>query len=111
MRDRAERPSSAYDVLKNEILNGDLGPGDKLVETNLAERLQVSRTPIREALTRLEHDGLTERGPRGYFVRQRSPEEIIDTARAAACSKRWLRESQPNDVPTTTSVSSRGSPV
>ena len=55
MRDRAERPSSAYDVLKNEILNGDLGPGDKLVETNLAERLQVSRTPIREALTRLEH--------------------------------------------------------
>lgn len=69
---------SAYDVLKQEILNGELEPGEKLVETSLADRLQVSRTPIREALTRLERDGLTERRARGYFVRERSPEEVLD---------------------------------
>lgn len=69
---------SAYEYLKQEILDGDLQPGQKLVETSLAEKLRVSRTPIREALTRLEHDGLTERRSRGYFVRERSPEEILD---------------------------------
>jgi DNA-binding GntR family transcriptional regulator len=70
---------SAYDLLKQEILNGDLQPGQKLVETTLAERLLVSRTPIREALNRLEQDGLAERQSRGgYLVRQRSPEEILD---------------------------------
>lgn len=69
---------SAYDLLKREILDGRLPPGEKLVETTLAEHLSVSRTPIREALTRLEQDGLTERRSRGYYVRERSQEEILD---------------------------------
>ena len=78
MSDQAKNQASAYDLLKSEILNGHLRPGQKLVETSLADHLRVSRTPIREALTRLEHDGLTERRSRGYFVRERSPEEILD---------------------------------
>jgi DNA-binding GntR family transcriptional regulator len=48
------------------------------VETALAQWCQVSRTPIREALTRLEQDGLLERTYRGLVVRERSPEEILD---------------------------------
>jgi len=76
--ERVRGESSVYDQLKLEILNGHLEPGEKLVEASLAERLLVSRTPIREALTRLEHDGLTERRSRGYYVRERSAEEILD---------------------------------
>jgi DNA-binding GntR family transcriptional regulator len=76
---RAAAPAiSPYDALLQEILRGDLLPGEALTEVALAERLQVSRTPIREALTRLEQDGLLNRTSRGMVVRERSPEEILD---------------------------------
>lgn len=67
-----------YEMLKRAILEGELAPGQVLVETSLASLCNVSRTPIREALTRLEQDGLVERTDRGMAVRQRSPEEILD---------------------------------
>jgi DNA-binding GntR family transcriptional regulator len=44
----------------------------------LAAKYKVSRTPVREALRRLEQDGLVDRGPRGMQVRARSPEEILE---------------------------------
>lgn len=69
---------SPYDMIKRAILSGDLGPGQPLTEIALAKWCGVSRTPIREALRRLEQDGLAERGARGLAVRERSPEEIID---------------------------------
>ncbi|MGD1940977.1 MAG: GntR family transcriptional regulator [Leptolyngbyaceae cyanobacterium] len=47
-----------YQVLRTSILSGELRPGDRLVETHLAEQLQVSRTPIREALRQLQREGL-----------------------------------------------------
>lgn len=67
-----------YDLLKQAILSGDLLPGQPLVETSLAAWCGVSRTPIREALRRLEQDGLVEHNDHGLAVRYRSPEEIID---------------------------------
>jgi DNA-binding GntR family transcriptional regulator len=70
--------TAPYEMMKQAILRGELEPGQPLVETALAEWCQVSRTPIREALTRLEHDGLAERNDRGLIVRRRSPEEILD---------------------------------
>jgi DNA-binding GntR family transcriptional regulator len=48
------------------------------VETVLAEKLGVSRTPIREALAGLERESLIERTPRGIRVRERSPAEILE---------------------------------
>lgn len=69
---------SVYELLKQAILDNDLQPGQQLVETVLAEKFSVSRTPIREALTRLEQDGLAEPRRRGLFVRERSPQEIFD---------------------------------
>lgn len=72
------RKASPYERLKNAIVSGELVPGQPLVETALAEWCEVSRTPIREALTRLEHDGLVERTDRGLAVRERSPDEILD---------------------------------
>lgn len=47
-----------YQALRSAILTGALAPGDRLVETQLAEWLQVSRTPLREALRQLQQDGL-----------------------------------------------------
>ena len=74
----SERKESPYDKLTQAIMTGELAPGQPLVETALAEWCEVSRTPIREALTRLEQDGLVVRGERGLMVRERSPEEILD---------------------------------
>jgi DNA-binding GntR family transcriptional regulator len=74
----AERKPSPYERLTQAILTGELTPGQPLVETTLAEWCEVSRTPIREALTRLQQDGLVVRSERGLVVRERSPEEILD---------------------------------
>ena len=69
---------TAYDKLQHAIIDGTLPPGTPLVEGSLAEWCGVSRTPVREALMRLEQDGLVERSDRGMIVRERSPEEILD---------------------------------
>jgi DNA-binding GntR family transcriptional regulator len=47
-----------YEALRDSILSGQLAPGDRLVETQLAEQLQVSRTPIREAIRQLQREEL-----------------------------------------------------
>lgn len=67
-----------YEKIKAAILSGTLAPGQPLVETSLASWCGVSRTPIREALRRLQQDGLIDRSERGMAVRARSPEEILD---------------------------------
>ncbi|SDS85008.1 GntR family transcriptional regulator [Microlunatus soli] len=55
----------ATDQLRDMIFSGELLPGERLVEDRLAERMGVSRPPLREALKNLQHDGLVERLPRG----------------------------------------------
>lgn len=72
------QPESPYHQIRDAIMNGSLAPGASLVEKALASWCGVSRTPIREALLRLEQDGLVERTSRGLVVRQRSPEEVLD---------------------------------
>lgn len=72
------RTQSPYEQLKRGISAGEFSPGFPLVEGMLAETFGVSRTPIREALTRLEQDGLVVRTERGLVVHERSPEEILD---------------------------------
>jgi DNA-binding GntR family transcriptional regulator len=60
---------AVYGSLKAMILIGELQPGSRLTESALAVRLKVSRTPLREALNRLERDGLVTNRPRsGYSV-------------------------------------------
>lgn len=67
-----------YHQLREAIVDGTFAADTPLTETTLAAQFSVSRTPIREALRRLEQDGLVERGPRGMQVRGRSPEEILE---------------------------------
>lgn len=75
-----QRPDhrAPYERIRDAIVEGELQPGEPLVELALARRCGVSRTPVREALRRLEQDGLVRRGDRGMVVRDRSPEEILD---------------------------------
>ncbi|MCM2973245.1 GntR family transcriptional regulator [Larsenimonas suaedae] len=67
-------------TLRSWILDGTLCAGERLWEASLADRLSVSRTPLREALSRLAHEGLLERADRGgYAVRSFSPEYLKQT--------------------------------
>jgi DNA-binding GntR family transcriptional regulator len=75
---RSLRAMSPYDRIKQAILDGTFPPGFALVELSVAEWCGVSRTPIREALLRLEQDGLVTKSDRGMIVRERTPEEILD---------------------------------
>ena len=72
------RGEIAYALLRKTIIEGHLPPGQLLREVSLAKSINVSRTPVREALGRLEQDGLVVRNERGIVVRERSPDEILD---------------------------------
>ncbi len=70
---------SVYARLREEILLGQLSSGTPLTEKDLANRLKISRTPIREALRRLQEDGLVEiRHGRGAWVKQVSFRDIVE---------------------------------
>ena len=72
-------PDFVYGKLRSAIRNQELKPGDRLREVQLAERLGVSRTPVREALKRLEADGLTRVAPpRGFVVIELTHRRVID---------------------------------
>lgn len=67
------------DMLRNEIILGKIKQGEKITEVRLAQRLGISRNPIREAVRRLEGTGLLVNHPRrGRFVREISREEADD---------------------------------
>ena len=69
----------AYVRLRHEILNCDLVPGQVVSERELARRYDMSKTPIREALSHVCHDGLMHRLPgRGYMVAPITVKDIQD---------------------------------
>lgn len=66
----------AYQALKAAILSGDFAPNERLVETKLAVKLNVSRTPIREALRLLQHEDLVVAGTNGVlYVASFTPDD------------------------------------
>jgi DNA-binding GntR family transcriptional regulator len=69
-----------FENLKQAIIRGDLAPGDRIVETQVAEALDISRTPVREAIHKLEREGLLKKLPKGGFtVMSLSREDIEET--------------------------------
>ena len=65
--------------LRNKILNEEYLQGDSLIERELCEYYEISRTPIREILWRLVLDGIVEQRPaRGFFIRKLGWEQIFD---------------------------------
>jgi DNA-binding GntR family transcriptional regulator len=69
----------AYNFIKRRILNLDFKPNERLRAQDLATQLKLSRTPVREALSRLEQDGLVHRESGwGYIVRAMSYSDVLD---------------------------------
>ena len=78
-------PLRAEDRLREQIVTGRLQPNERLVESELARSMGVSRTIIRSALVRLEHEGLVEHERhRGARVRLVSQEEAVEILEARA---------------------------
>src|SRR2546423_9557701 len=70
---------SVYQTLRAAIVDGRLDPGDSLIEWHVARQFGTSRTPVREALLRLEAEGLAFRVPRrGLVVRHISEHEVLE---------------------------------
>ncbi|MFK7755089.1 MAG: GntR family transcriptional regulator [Sedimentitalea sp.] len=69
----------AYLKLHAAIREGQFAPGDRLREVEVAARLSLSRTPVREALRKLESDGIVEHRPRiGAVIRMLSQPEVVE---------------------------------
>jgi DNA-binding GntR family transcriptional regulator len=77
--------ADGYEDLRAAIVNGELLPGERLVEEELSARLGLGRAAVRMALVRLEHDGLIEHERhRGARVRRVSESEAIEILEARA---------------------------
>lgn len=79
---QADKPNlteQVYEQLIDILIRGELQPGDVIVERRMAERLNASRTPVREALGRLEAEGLVYKQPsRGVTVSPFSTEAFVE---------------------------------
>jgi len=74
----------AYRRLRASILAGEFVPGERVSELTASARLKMSRTPIREALRRLQSDGLVMPSGRGVVIASLLPSQILDTYRVRA---------------------------
>ncbi len=83
--ERRRLADEVYEQLMAAILAGEISADDRLVQERLAAEMEISRTPVREALMRLEQEGVLETSPRGGFVLYRVSEgEIRELYQARA---------------------------
>lgn len=76
---RRSHGETTYLRLRKELVDGTIPPGTRLLESEIGERLGVSRTPVREALRRLESDGFVQRlGPNKIVATPMGPDDIGD---------------------------------
>ena len=103
MRRRGGLPDEVARYVRDLILTGALKPGVKVDQDAIANALDVSRSPIREALIVLGQEGLLDVAPRrGFFVARLTPDDIIDhyelygvvSGRAAAMAADTLKDEQ-----------------
>jgi GntR family transcriptional regulator, rspAB operon transcriptional repressor len=77
IKDPVSIRKKVYTAIREHILDGSFPPGERLVESRIAEQIKTSRTPVREALHLLESEGLLESIPRaGYRVKSLHWEEV-----------------------------------
>ncbi|WAH37553.1 GntR family transcriptional regulator [Alicyclobacillus dauci] len=89
-----------YAQIKQLILQNTLKPGDSLLERDIAEQLGVSRTPVREALKLLEHEGWVHTVPwKGVFVRDLSDEEVKDIIELRIAIETYVIREITNSIP------------
>lgn len=85
---RRERGSGVLNTLREMAISCQLKPGERLSEIELAARLGVSRTPVREALTRLVTEGFLQPCARGYMRRPLDVQETLDLYEARVAVER-----------------------
>lgn len=74
-----------FNTIREAIIVGELKPGERLMEVQLAEKMGVSRTPVREAIRKLELEGLVVMAPRkGTHVAELSTKDIMDVLEVRA---------------------------
>lgn len=73
------KKDAAYHTFKRSIIDFTFPPGALLTEEFLAEKFKISRTPIRDAILKLQQDGLVERASKGIQVKRFTLAEVIDT--------------------------------
>ncbi len=72
------KSDTAYTILRRRIMSADMRPGDLIDDKVLMAELEIGRTPLREAILRLEQEGLVvSYGRRGYFVAETSPLDLF----------------------------------
>ena len=77
MIERVTLKMQTYNYLKERIISGEIKPGELYTEQGFAQALNISRTPVREAVLQLAHeDFVTIRPNKGFVVREYTPEEI-----------------------------------
>ena len=77
LRDTLQLGARVYQALLNSIVSGQIGPGEPLRPDAIARQLEVSTTPVREAMHRIEGDGLAIKLPyQGWFVREFTEQQI-----------------------------------
>ncbi len=68
-----------YQQILSAIINGQFAPGERLIQEKIANQINISRTPVREALLRLEQDGILElSGRKGFMIRKISDRELVE---------------------------------
>ena len=87
-----------YEILRDKILNGELPGGTKIVEEKIAAELGVSRTPIRDSIRKLEHEGLIIKkrvvNPTEKDLRNMFSVRILLEGYSARCAANFLRENE-----------------
>jgi DNA-binding GntR family transcriptional regulator len=78
MSPSASQADLAYSLIKRAVVDGKFAPGEILTETQLADFCRVSRTPVREAVHRLEMEQVLVRGERGISIPDPTSEEIYE---------------------------------
>ena len=72
-----DRRTLVFEALKNDIINGNIRFGEKINENEYSIRYNISRTPLREALSKLEMMGIIERVPfKGVFLKKFNSEKV-----------------------------------
>lgn len=79
------RADEAYERLKRMVFEHELPPGSRISEAQVARQLEMSRTPVREALARLESEGILTGAPgRGFLVADLTVDDLVDIYRVRA---------------------------
>ncbi|KJC50478.1 hypothetical protein UP09_05620 [Bradyrhizobium sp. LTSP885] len=91
-----------YEVLWDRIISGEIAPGDRLQDIELAKRFKVSRTPAREAMRKLEQDGVLVPVGAGYMVRKTVPDDLTNLYACRAALEALAAEETAGRLPSAT---------